>query len=136
VGTDVLKIGTQGKGGERMTLPCAGTSRVMTFSGGAKRWAHRVLPKEEKKVKDGEFVVRHGGGDRRLPVARQSALEDTVALAKSLHNCLEEQKKRCQAWGEGFLGGADMVDSEVSDGKGKVCERGTHGYGLVHRRQV
>jgi hypothetical protein len=94
VGTDVLKIGTQGKGGERKTLPSAGTSRVTTFFGGAKRWAHRVLPKEKKKVKDGEVVVRHGGGDRRLPVARLSALEDTVALAKSLHNCLEEAKEK------------------------------------------
>ena len=36
----------------------------------------------------------------------------------------------------GFLGGADMEDREVSDGRGKVCERGTYGYGLVHRHQV
>ena len=53
-----------------------------------------MLPKEEKRVKDEEVVVRHGGGDRGLPLALLSALQDTVALAKSLHNCLEEQKKR------------------------------------------
>ena len=96
-----------------------------------------MLPKEEKKVKDEEVVVRHGGGDRGLPLALEGALQDTVALAKTLHNCLEEQKKtRCQAWVEGFWGGTDMEDREVSDGRGKVCERGTHGYGLVHRHQV
>ena len=50
-----------------------------------------MLPKEEKKVKDEEVVVRHGGGDRGLPLALEGALQDTVALAKTLHNCLEEQ---------------------------------------------
>ena len=95
-----------------------------------------MLRKGEKRVKGLKVVVRHGGWDRGLPFALHGALQDTVALAKSLHNCLEEQKKRCQAWGEGFLGGADMADREVSDGREKVCERGTHGYGLVHRHQV
>ena len=28
-----------------------------------------------------------------------------------------------------------MEDREVSDGRGKVCERGTYGYGLVHRHR-
>ena len=53
-----------------------------------------MLPKEEKHVRGREVVVRHGGGDRGLPFALHGALQDTVALAKSLHNCLEEQKKR------------------------------------------
>ena len=53
-----------------------------------------MLPKEEKKVKDEEVVVRHGGGDRELPLALEGALQDTVALAKTLHNCLEEQKTK------------------------------------------
>ena len=137
MGTHVLKIGTQGKGTERKALPLAGTSRVTTFLGGQKRWAHRVLPKEEKKVKGEEVVVRHGGGDRGLPLALLSALQDTVALAQSVHNCLEEQKKKGVKRGaKAFWGGADMADREVSDGRGKVCERGTHGYGLVHRHQV
>ena len=96
-----------------------------------------MLPKEEKKVKDGEVVVRHGGGDRGLPLALEGALQDTVALAKTLHNCLEEQKKQgVKRGGKAFGGGADMEDREVSDGRGKVCERGTYGYGLVHRHQV
>ena len=30
-----------------------------------------------------------------------------------------------------FLGGADMADRQVSDGRGKVFKRGTNGYGLV-----
>ena len=30
-----------------------------------------------------------------------------------------------------FFGGADMADRQVSDGRGKVLKRGTHGYGLV-----
>ena len=50
VGTDVLKIVKQGKGGERKAIPFAGSSRVTTFFGGQKRWAHRVLPMEEKQV--------------------------------------------------------------------------------------
>ncbi len=53
-----------------------------------------MLPKEEKKIKGEEVVVRHGGGDRGQTLALQGALQDTVALAKSLHNCLEEQKKK------------------------------------------
>ncbi len=44
---------------------------------------------------------------------------------------LSKTKKRCQGWREGFLGGEDMVDRKVSDGRGKVIKRGTHGYGLV-----
>ena len=35
-----------------------------------------MLPKEEKKVKDEEVVVRHGGGDRGLPLALEGALQD------------------------------------------------------------
>ena len=65
-----------------------------------------MLPKEEKKVKDEEVVVRHGGGDRGLPFALHGALQDTVALAKSLHNSLEEQQKRSvKDEEEVFLGG-------------------------------
>jgi hypothetical protein len=64
-----------------------------------------VLPKEEKKVKGGEVVVRHGGGDRGLPLALQGALQDTVALAKSLRNCLEEQKKKVSSVGRRLFGG-------------------------------
>ena len=97
VGTDVLKIVQQGKGGERKAIPFAGSSRVTTFFGGQKRWAHRVLPKAEKTVKGGEVVVRHGRGDRGLPLARHGAPQDTVAIANSLRNCLEEhKKKKCQ----------------------------------------
>ena len=55
-----------------------------------------------------------------------------MALAKSLHNCLEEQKKKeVSRVKRRFLGGADMADRQVSDGRGKVLKRGTHGYGLV-----
>ena len=46
------------------------------------------------------------------------------------------KKKGVKRGAKAFLGGADMADREVSDGRGKVCERGTHGYGLVHRHQV
>ena len=51
IGTDVLKIGQQGKGSKRKALPFGGTSRVTTFLGGQKRWAHRVLRKGKKRVK-------------------------------------------------------------------------------------
>ena len=62
-----------------------------------KRCAHRVLPKEEKHVRGREVVVRHGGGDRELPLARHGAPQDTVAIANSLRNCVEEhKKKKCQ----------------------------------------
>ena len=106
MGTHVLKTGTQGKGSERKALPFAGTSRVTTFLGGQKRWAHSVLPKEDKKVKGEEVVVRHGGRDRGLPLAQQGALQDTLALAKSLLNCLEEQKKkRVKRGAKAFWGG-------------------------------
>ncbi len=53
-----------------------------------------------------------------------------MALANSLHNCLEEQKRSVKGEEEVFLG-ADMADRQVSDGRGKVLKRGTHGYGLV-----
>jgi hypothetical protein len=59
-----------------------------------------VLPKEEKQVKGWKVVVRHGGGDRGLPFALHGALQDTVALAKCLHNCLEEQKQKGVKRGE------------------------------------
>ena len=64
-----------------------------------------MLPKEEKKVKDEEVVVRHGGGDRWLPLALEGALQDTVALAKTLHNCLEEQTKKVSSVGGRLFGG-------------------------------
>jgi hypothetical protein len=52
-----------------------------------------VLPKEEKQVRGTEVAVRHGGGNRGLPLARHGAPQDTVALANSSRICLEEQKK-------------------------------------------
>ena len=64
-----------------------------------------MLPKEEKKVKNREVVVRHGGGDRGLPLALEGALQDTVALAKTLHNCLEKRKKQGVKRGGWLLGG-------------------------------
>ena len=64
-----------------------------------------MLPKVEKKVKGGEVVVRHGRGDRGLPLALHGALQDTVALAKSLHNCLEEQIKKVSSVGRRLLAG-------------------------------
>ena len=126
MGTHVLKIGTQGKGSERKALPLAGTSRVTTFLGGQKRWAHRVLPKEEKKVKGEEVVVRHGGGDRGLPLALQDTLQDTVALAKSLHNCLEEQKKKGVKRGaKAFWGGQTWRTEKLAMAEGRYV-KGEH----------
>ena len=126
MGTDPLKIGTQGKGSERKALPFAGTSRETTFFGGAKRCAHRVLPKEEKKVKDREVVVRHGGGDRGLPLALEGALQDTVALAKTLHNCLEEQKKQGVKRGaKAFWGGQTWRTEKLAMAEGRYV-KGEH----------
>jgi hypothetical protein len=126
VGTDVLKIGTQGKSGESKALPLAGTSRVKTFFWGAKRWAHRVLPKEEKKVKGGEVVVRHGRGDRGLPLALEGALQDTVDLAKSVHNCLEEQKKQGVKRGaKAFWGGQTWRTEKLAMAEGRYV-KGEH----------
>jgi hypothetical protein len=66
-----------------------------------------------------------------------------TALSKTLwysqNRCTtawRNKKKRCQAAGRGFLEGADMADREVSDGRGKVFKRGTHGYGLVDKEKV
>jgi hypothetical protein len=92
-----MKTVRQCAGGERKGIPFSGTSRMTTFLGGQKRCAHRVLPKEEKHVRGREVVVRHGGGDRELPLARHGAPQDTVAIANSLRNCVEEhKKKKCQ----------------------------------------
>jgi hypothetical protein len=105
---------------------------MTTFFGEQKRWAHRVLPKEEKQVRGREVVVRHGGGGRGLPLARHGAPQDTVVLANSSRICLEEHKKKSVKGGDkAFWGGADMVEKKVCDGRGKVSKRGTHGYGLV-----
>ena len=62
-----------------------------------------------------------------------TALSKTLWLSQNLcTTAWRNKKKSCKAWGEGFLGGADMAGSEVSDRRGKVFERGTHGYSLVH----
>ncbi len=37
-----------------------------------------MLPKEEKHVRGREVVVRHGGGDRELPLARHGAPSQTL----------------------------------------------------------
>ncbi len=69
-----MKSVCQGEGDERKTIPFSGTSPATTFLGGQKRWVHRVLPKGEKQVRGRKVVVRHGGGDRGLPLARQGVL--------------------------------------------------------------
>ena len=85
-----------------------------------------MLPKEEKKVKDEEVVVRHGGGDRRLPPALEGALQDTVALAKTLHNCLEEQKKQGVKRGaKAFWGGQTWRTGKLAMGEGR-SSKGEH----------
>jgi hypothetical protein len=85
-----------------------------------------VLPKEEKKVKGEEVVVRHGGRDRGLPLALQSALQDTVALAKSLHNCLEEQKKKGVKRGaKAFWGGQTWRTEKLAMAEGRYV-KGEH----------
>ena len=62
-----------------------------------------------------------------------TALSKTLWLSQNLcTTAWRNKKKRCQAWGDGLLGGGAMADREVSDGRGKVFERGTHWYGLVH----
>jgi hypothetical protein len=92
-----VKTVRQGADGERKGIFFSGTSRMTTFLGGQKRWAHRVPPNEEKHVRSREVVVRRGGGDSGLPLARHGAPQDTVTIANSLRNCLEEQnKKKCQ----------------------------------------
>jgi hypothetical protein len=78
-----MKTVRQGEGRERKGIPFSGTSRMTTFWGGQKRWAQRVLTKEEKQVRGREVVVRHGKGNRGLPLARHGAPQDTVALANS-----------------------------------------------------
>ena len=85
-----------------------------------------MLPKEEKKVKDEEVVVRHGGGDRRLPFALHGALQDTVALAKSLHNCLEEHKKKVSSVGRRlFWGGQTWRTEKLAMAEGRYV-KGEH----------
>ena len=89
-----MKTVRQGAGGERKGIPCSGTSRTTTFFGGQKRWAHSMLPKEEKQVRGSEVVARHGGGVGGLPLARRGAPQDSVVPANSLWNCLEEHKNK------------------------------------------
>ena len=85
-----------------------------------------MLPKEEKKVKDEEVVVRHGGGDRGLPLALEGALQDTVALAKTLHNCLEEQKKQgVKRGGKAFWGGQTWRTEKLAMAEGRYV-KGEH----------
>ena len=100
-----MKTVRKGAGRKRNALPQSGTSCRTTFLRGQKRWAHSALTKEEKQVKDREVVVRHGGGDEGLPLKRRGALKDTLALAKTLHNCLEEQKKMLSSVGRRLSGG-------------------------------
>ena len=115
-----MKTVRQGAGGERKGIPFSGTSRMTTFLGEQKRWTHRVLPKEEKHVRGREVVVRHGGGDRGLPLARHGAPQDTVAIANSLRNCLEEHtKKKCQGEIGGFLWGQTWRTGKLAMGEGR-----------------
>jgi hypothetical protein len=77
-----------------------------------------VLPKGGKQVRGREVVVRHGGRDRGLPLARQGAVQDTVALAKSLHNCLQEQKiKGVKGGKEAFWGSQTWWTEKLAMGE-------------------
>jgi hypothetical protein len=79
--------------------------------------------KEEKQVKDREVVVRHGRGDGGLPLKRRGALEDTVALAKTLHNCLEEQNKNTVKRGaKAFWGGQTWRAEKLAMGEGRYLK--------------
>jgi len=62
-----------------------------------------------------------------------TALSKTLWLSQNLcTTAWRNQKKKVSSVGRRFFGGGDMADREVSDGRGKVFERGTHWYGLVH----
>ena len=85
-----------------------------------------MLTKEEKQVKDREVVVRHGRGDGGLPLKRRGAVQDTVALAKTLHNCLEEQKKKAVKRGaKAVWGGQTWRAEKLAMGEGRYL-KGEH----------
>ena len=62
-----------------------------------------------------------------------TALSKTLWRSQNLCTTAWRNKKKRSVKGEEevFWGGADMADRQVSDGRGKVFKRGTHGYGLV-----
>ncbi len=63
-----------------------------------------------------------------------TALSKTLWLSQNLGTTAwRNKKKKVSSVGRRlFGGGGDMADGEVRDGRGKVFERGTHGYSLVH----
>jgi hypothetical protein len=117
---------TQGEGRERKGILFSGTFRMTTFLGEQKRWAHRVLPNEEKQVRGREVVVRHGGGNRGLPLARHGAPQDTVALANSSRICLDEHKTKGVKGGEkAFWGGQTWWKEKLAMGEERSA-KGEH----------
>ena len=71
-------------------------------------------------------VVSHGGWDRGLPFALHGALQDTVALAKSLHNCHEEQnKKGVKRGAKAFWGGQTRRTEKLAMAEGRYV-KGEH----------
>ena len=61
-----------------------------------------------------------------------TALSKTLWRSQNLcTTAWRNKKKEVSRVKRRFFWGADMADRQVSDGRGKVLKRGTHGYGLV-----
>jgi hypothetical protein len=63
-----------------------------------------------------------------------TALSKTLWLSQNLCTTAwrNKKKKGVKRGAKAFWRGGDMADREVRDMRGKVFERGSHWYGLVH----
>ncbi len=92
-------------GGGAVFLPFGGTCSFVTFFGSRKRSTHRVLHKEQKKVKGNKVVVGDVRRDHRRPVAGLCEPKDPLVAAKSMGEHLHDHKKRrCQGFRGKFRG--------------------------------
>jgi hypothetical protein len=99
-------------GGGTVFLPFGRACSFVTFFGSRKRSTHRVLHKEQKKVKGSKVVVGDGRRDHRRPVARLCAPKGPLVAAKSVGEHLHDHKKtRCQGFRGKFRGVRGSIQS-------------------------